>query len=136
MSYAAAAAATRPVSFGGWVQYGEGEVKEVRLSGFVANNTRHMANFVVFRGASTCDAVFDVMEMQAGFLKQSVHNLSALSGTGWYEPFDRIQAARARVRLEAPQSLMLDGEMFPDVVAVDVRILPAALECNGPKARA
>ena len=136
MSYAAAASATLPLNFGAGVQYGEGEAREMRLSGFVANNTRHMANFVVFRKGSYCDGLFDVMEMRAGFMKQSLHNLSALSGTGWYEPFDPIQATRARVRLEAPQSLMLDGELFPDVVSLDVRILPRVLECNGPKARA
>lgn len=48
MSYAAAAAMTPPVHFGASVRYGESALREVRLSGFVANNTRHMANFVVF----------------------------------------------------------------------------------------
>jgi diacylglycerol kinase (ATP) len=138
MSYAAAAtvAATRPLHFGACVQYGDGIPRDVRLSGFIANNTQHLANFVVFRKASYCDGMFEVMEMDAGVVKQTMHNVSALSGTGVYEPYPHTQATRARLWLEAPQTLMLDGELFPDVASLDVRILPSALECNGPKARA
>ena len=136
MSYAAAGMATRPVRFGARVQVDDEAARDVRLSGFVANNTRHVANFVAFRGGSCRDGTFDVMEMDAGVVKQGMHNVSALSGTGVYEPYPQRQARRAQVWLEAPQGLMLDGEMFPDVVALDVQILPRALECNGPKARA
>lgn len=136
MSYAAAAMAIRPRHFGACVQYDDGAVREVRISAFIANNTRHLANFVVFREGDCCDGRFEVMEMDAGVAKQTMHNLSALSGTGVYEPYASMQATRAKVRLEQPQSLMLDGEMFPDVVAIDVRILPSALECNGPRALA
>jgi diacylglycerol kinase family enzyme len=135
MSYAVAGMATVPVRFDARVQLDEEPVRAVRLSGFVANNTRHVANFVAFRGGSYSDGVFDVMEMDAGVVKQCLHNVSALSATGVYEPYPRRQASRARLWLDAPQGLMLDGEMFPDSVALDVRILPAALECNGPKAR-
>jgi diacylglycerol kinase family enzyme len=136
MSYAAAGMATWPARFGASVQVDDGPAREVRLSGFIANNTRHVANFVAFRAGSCCDGVFDVMEMDAGVVKQTMHNVSALSGGGVYEPYPPTQAHRVRVWLEGPQSLMLDGEIFPDVVALDVRILPSALECNGPKARA
>ncbi len=135
LSYAAAAAACWPAYFVARVQYGDGLPREVRLSGFVANNTKHLANFVAFRGASCCDGVFQVMEMDAGLVKQTAHNLSALSGTGIYEPYAALQARHAKVWLETPQELMMDGEIFRDVVAVDVRILPSAVACNGPRAR-
>lgn len=136
MSYAAAATAVRPPRFAASVQYGDGPAREVRLSGFIANNTRHLANFVVFRNADCRDGMFDVMEMDAGVVMQTMHNLSALSGTGAYEPYASMQARSAKLRLQQPQTLMLDGELLPDVVAIDVRLLPAALECNGPKALA
>lgn len=74
--------------------------------------------------------------MDAGLVKQTAHNLSALSGMGLYEPYASLQASSATVRLEAPQNLMLDGEIVPDVVSLEIRVLPAALECNGPKAQA
>mgnify|MGYP001547027876 CR=1 FL=1 len=136
MSYAAAATVTRPRHFGATVQYGDGAAREVRLSGFLANNTRHVANFVVFRGGDCADGQFEVMEMNAGAAKQTMHNLSALSGTGVYERYAPARASRARLTLQTPQTLMMDGELLPDVVQVDVRILPSALECNGPKAQA
>jgi hypothetical protein len=75
------------------------------------------------------------MEMEAGFAKQSVHNLSALSGTGAYEPYAPRHATRARVQLAVPQNLMMDGEIIPEAVSVEIRILPSAVRCNGPVAR-
>jgi diacylglycerol kinase family enzyme len=135
MSYAAAAAAIRPRHFGARVQYEDGISKEVRLSGFIANNTRYLANFLAFHHASCSDGLFEIMEMDAGLLKQTAHNLSALSGTRVYEPYPYMQARSAQVRLETPQDLMIDGEIFQAVLSLDIQILPAALACNGPKVR-
>lgn len=132
MSYAVAASATRPSSFEASVQYGDAAPRDLRLSGFIANNTRHLANFVGFRNASFCDGQFEAMEMNGGFVKQTGHNLSAFSGTGFYEPHPVRQAKMAQVQLEAPQILMIDGEIVSNVVAVRVNILPGALACNGP----
>ena len=133
LSYAAAAAAMVPTHFAARVQYDDAALREVWLSGFIANNTRHVANFLAFRKASCGDGRFEVMEMKAGLAKQTLHNVSALSGTGLYEPYVSMQAVSTRIELEAPQVLMMDGEIFPDVVAVAVRILPSALRCNGPR---
>jgi len=135
MSYAAAAALTRPAHFSARVQQDSEPPRDVRLSGFVANNTRHLANFMAFRRANCCDGVFETMEMDAGLTKQTMHSLSALSGTGFYEPYAPKQARSARVQLETPQDLMIDGEMFQDAVLLDIRILPSAVTCNGPGAR-
>jgi len=133
MSYAGAAALLRPVHFGARIQYDSGIRREVRLSGFIANNTRHLANFLAFRRASCSDGFFEIMEIDAGLLKQTMHNLSALSRTGAYEPYPPRQARSAAIQLETPQDLMMDGEVFHDVVAVQIRMLPSALVCNGPK---
>jgi diacylglycerol kinase (ATP) len=134
MSYAAAAAATLPVHFGARVQYGDGTPRDVRLSGFIANNTRHVANFLAFRHASCSDGRFEIMEMDAGLAKQTMHNLSALSGMGAYEPYVPMHTTNAQLRLDTPQNLMMDGEIVPRVVSIDIRILPSALACNGPGA--
>lgn len=134
LSYAAAAAVTRPSHFRARVQYGDGAPREVRLSGFVANNTRHMANFVAFRKASYCDGRFEVMEMDAGRVKQTAHNLSALSRTGVYEPHPIHQATSARLELDAPQDVMMDGEIVPGAISIQVNVLPSALACTQPGA--
>jgi len=133
MSYAAAAAATRAAYFNSCVQYADCARRDVRLSGFIANNTRHLANFVGFRNASLCDGQFEAMEMNGGALKQTAHNLSALSGTGFYEPHPVKQTTSAQLHMEAPQNLMIDGEIVPNVVSICVTVLPAALACNGPR---
>ena len=133
MSYVAAAASTRPSHFNARVQYGDTPSLEVRLSGFIANNTRHLANFVGFRNASCSDGRFETMEMNAGMMKQTAHNISALSRTYVYEPYPIKQVTAVQLQLEAPQNLMLDGEIVPSVVSVAVKMLPAALSCNGPE---
>jgi diacylglycerol kinase (ATP) len=133
MSYAAAAVATRPTCFNACVQYENEAPRDVRLSGFIANNTRHLANFVGFLKSSFCDGQFEVMEMNGGVLKQNAHNLSALSGTGFYEPHPVRHTTTARLQLEAPQILMMDGEVIPNIVSIRVDILPSALACNGPE---
>jgi diacylglycerol kinase family enzyme len=130
LSYAAAAAAIVPARFGARVQIGDEAPRDVHLSGFIANNTRHVANFRAFRQASCSDGRFELMELNAGLAKQLLHNLSALSGTGMYEPYAPMQATGAHVQLETPQSMMMDGEIIPNVVAVGIRILPSALRCN------
>jgi diacylglycerol kinase (ATP) len=135
MSYAAAAAVARPSFFSVRVQLDGGIARDLRLSGFIANNTRHLANFLAFHEGNCSDGLFEVMEMSAGRVKQTAHNLSALSETRAYEPYPPTQARSARLRLEAPQNLMIDGEIFPDVVSLDIHILPSALECNGPISR-
>lgn len=134
LSYAAAAAATLPARFGARIQVGDETPRDAQLSGFIANNTRHLANFLAFRQASCSDGLFEIMEMSAGPLKQTMHNLSALSGTGAYEPYSLRQATSARVQLETPQNLMMDGEIFPQVVSIRIRILPSAIKCNRPGA--
>jgi len=133
LSYATAAATIQPSHFSARVGYGDGIFQEMRLSGLIANNTRHLANFLGFPQASCCDGLFEIMEMDAGLVKQALHNLSALSGTRMYEPYPPRQASSAQVRLAAPQNLMMDGEIFPGAISIDICILPSALTCNGPK---
>lgn len=134
MSYAAAATATIPAHFSARVQHGDGAPRDVRLSGFVANNTRHVANFVAFRKASLSDGRFETMEMDAGLFKQTAHNFSALSRTGLYEPYPLHQATKTQLHLDQPQMLMMDGELVPNVVSIQIDILPSALNCNPPVA--
>lgn len=131
-SYVAAATVTCPSRFKARIQYGDAQAKDLHITGFVANNTRHIASFVAFRRASLCDGQFDTMEMTAGMLCQTLHNASAISGAGAYEPCAFAKTSSATIQLETPQDLVLDGEIFPGVIQVEVKVLPSALACNGP----
>ena len=128
--YAAAAVTVRPVSRIVEISCDNGPARKKHLKGVIANNTRFVANFLAFPNASCCDGYFDLMELNAGYAGQNVHNLSALTGTNFCGPFDLIRARRARLQLLEPQELMIDGEFYPDVVSIDIRILPGALACN------
>jgi diacylglycerol kinase family enzyme len=121
--YAAAAAFLRPALS---AMYISGDSAGVHLTGFLASNTRHVANFLALPRASCRDGLFDVMELRARWAAQLAHNLSALSRLRFYHPVTPRQAAEVSVRLEYPQNLMIDGELHPDVTAFQIRLLPAA----------
>jgi diacylglycerol kinase family enzyme len=128
--YAAAAVSVRPISRIVEISCEHGRVQRKRLKGIIANNTRYVANFLAFPRASCCDGYFDLMELNAGYLSQNVHNLSALTGTSFNGSFDLSRARRTRLLLQEPQELMIDGEFYPDVMSIDIRILPRALACS------
>jgi diacylglycerol kinase family enzyme len=44
-----------------------------------------------------------------------------------------MQAKAVEVHLEAPQDLMIDGEVFHNIASLEIRILPSALVCTGPR---
>lgn len=120
-SYAAAAALLRPTAIG--ITIADGPAR--RLTGFVANNTRHMANFVALPEASCCDGVFEILELRAGYLGQTAHNLSALSGLGFYQPVTARQSRAVSVELNPARLLMIDGELYEGITSFDVRMMAA-----------
>jgi diacylglycerol kinase family enzyme len=130
--YAAAAAVTWPRGFAVRRGYESGGTATDRLTGLLANNTRHVANFLALPRASLRDGVFDVMELSRGFVGQSVHNLSAMARWS-YQPVRPIRASSARVVLDQPRTLLIDGELYPRVVSVHIRVRPSAVTCSRPQ---
>jgi diacylglycerol kinase (ATP) len=127
--YAGAAALVRPVPFDVEISREDGSRKKTSLKFFIANNTRHAANFVVFPGASCRDGFMDLLELDAGFLGQSIHNVSGLLGSSLFRGNQLKRAKSIHLRLEEPQELMIDGEIHPEIVSVGIQILPMALAC-------
>ena len=103
--------------------------KKTRLKLFIASNTRHIANFRVFPGASCRDGFIDLLELDAGFMGQSIHNLSGLAGSTLFRRNHVSRTKSVELRLQQPQELMIDGEIIPEIVSVRIRILPMALAC-------
>ena len=129
-AYVAAAATRRPLAFHVEIATENQRAQTRCLRGLVIGNTRHLANFLAFPDGSCQDGFFDVMELDAGFFRQNLHNVSALLGSRFCGPSALVRTRSAQIRLEAPQPLLIDGEIFPDVVSMDVRILPRELACN------
>lgn len=101
---------------------------EKHLTGFIANNTRHLANFLALPHVCCHDGHFDVMEMHSGFFRQSMHNLSALSGLQFYNPSTLTPMTRVALTLDRPQELMLDGELYRDVISLRIGMRESAVD--------
>jgi diacylglycerol kinase family enzyme len=126
--YAAAAIGARPVRARMRLSHDAGPFLEDDLTGFVANNTRHLANFVGLPDASPYDGAFDVMEMRVGAFRQNLHNLSALSQLHCYAPVTVRRATSVSVELDRPQDLMVDGELFSEIITLRIGIRPHAVQ--------
>ena len=132
--YALATLMTRPNSFACRFATADRDDGERAYTGIVINNTVHLANFPAFADANLQDGLLDVMALNVGWLRQTLHNLTILSGLKIYDPSEHSQSATARLSLPSPQTLMIDGQLFPGIVGLSVESLPAALWCrqNGP----
>ena len=124
---AAAVAAVGIPSFTASVRLNGARARRRRMTGLLVNNARHAGNFAAFPDASLVDGEFDVMELDAGFVRQTLHNLAVLTRTYWIKPASQGRARRLSVKPARPVPLMIDGEMYPDVTSLDLTIQPRRL---------
>lgn len=128
-SYAAATLGVRPVFQSLRISVDDDDAAETQLTGFLANNTRHLGSFLALPEACCHDGHFDVMPLRAGFIPQILHNASVLSRLRFYDPVKLMPMARVTLSWDRPQELMVDGELFPDVVSVQISVREAAAQC-------
>jgi len=128
--YALATLLTSPTSFSCRLWTADHDDVHRTCTGIIINNTVHLANFPAFRDAQLQDGLADLLILNVGWLRQTLHNLSILSGLNLYDAGDRIRTGNLRVSLSSPQALMVDGELLPDVVSLSVESIPAALWCR------
>jgi diacylglycerol kinase family enzyme len=125
-AYTPAAVLTRPRHTVMTLAYGTEAMQRRKLTGIVINNTRYLANFLVFPRASLSDGLVDVLESRVGWTGQCLHNLSILTRRNFYDPVRRCQTPKLHICLDKPGSLMIDGERFNAVSELRVRCLAAA----------
>ncbi len=128
-SYAAASCVTIPRGQVLQMQYDDGMFETNTLTGVLINNTRHVGGFVAFPHASCHDGRVEAMELRSGYLAQMAHHLSSMSRADLFTPARITPITQAAIRPAHPQELMLDGELFPAVAAIHMRVRPAALSC-------
>jgi diacylglycerol kinase family enzyme len=126
-AYAVSAVLTRPRRFVLHARYGAEPAGSERLRSVIVNNTRHLANFQAFPRASFGDGLLDVLELDAPWGRQMLHNVSVLSRGHFYNPGRERQAAEMELRFESPQLMMIDGELVHDVLGCRVRAERAAV---------
>ena len=99
------------------------------LNGLIVNNSRFAGNFILFPNANIQDGQFEVMETNAKFLSQTLHNLSVFSGTYFYSPANQFSSNLMKVIPDEPQNLMVDGEIFENITDLSIEMLPRSLTC-------
>lgn len=128
--YALATLLTRPKAFRCRLGVADGDTIDRSCTGIVINNTVHLANFPAFNDARLRDGLLDLLILKVGWSRQTLHNLSILSGLEFFDPGERSQATGVGLSLDSPQTLMIDGQLYPDIVSLSVKTAPAALWCR------
>jgi diacylglycerol kinase (ATP) len=133
-AYAAAAFLTVPERFRAHVLVQDTASGAAQsLTGIVVNNTAHLANFRAFPDARIDDGRLDVMWQDYGWWRQQLHNCAVLAGSTAFGPRAIRQSSHLRVWLDAPQSLMADGELLDGVTKFEVACRRAAVQCVGAR---
>lgn len=133
-SYALAALTASPRPLNVRLRCDNAPIEASRLTGFVISNSRYVGPFMGFPASQLSDGVFHTIEMRAGRLRQAMHNLSSLSGLGFYEPGVRKDVRAVAAHLEKPALLKIDGEIRTGVVGIDVRLARGAVTFRVPAA--
>ncbi len=133
-SYALAALTASPKPLNVRLRCDDAREETTCVTGFVISNSRYVGPFMGFPTSKLSDGVFHTIEMRAGRFLQALHNVSSLSGLGFYEPGVRRDLRRVDVRFDGPALLKIDGEIRAGVVAMDVRLEPGAVTFRLPPA--
>jgi diacylglycerol kinase family enzyme len=99
------------------------------VTGIMVQNARYAGNFELFPDAKIVDGFFDVMELDAGFIRQMFHNISMLSRLHFYQPKNTRRSQAMHIISDYPQNIMIDGEIIEGVSRIGITIAPAKLKC-------
>lgn len=128
-AYAVASLATRPRPLGVELRIDGTAIPLQDCTGVIVNNTAFLANFEAFPAARVDDGRLDVMGLAAGWAGQVGHNASILAGRGLLVPALLQQATAVEFRLDVASTLMIDGELYPNLTGAEVRVLRGACRC-------
>jgi diacylglycerol kinase family enzyme len=126
---AATLQAARQTTFPITVQLDGNPSEKQRLSNVMINNTRHAGNFSAFRQSDPGDGRIEVLLARANFGQQFLHNLAVLTGTYFYATAAEITARTLILNLPSPQLLMIDGELWENIIWARFDVLPGKLRC-------
>jgi len=98
------------------------------LTGLVISNVDHVAQYRAFPRARLDDGCLHAMELDASRFRQLRNNISMLAGL--YPAVSIRAGKRVRVKLEAPEWLLADGEILEAVREFSVDCVAGAMICN------
>jgi diacylglycerol kinase (ATP) len=103
----------------------------LRLTGVLANNTRHIGNACAFPEARLDDGLMDVFHFRSAWLRQCLHNFRMTTGLPVPGTPTAFRARTLHFRCDTPETVMLDGELVPGVCELKLTCRPAAVACIG-----
>jgi diacylglycerol kinase (ATP) len=131
-SYAVAALAAPSTVLHARVRCDDAPEVSTHVTGLIISNSRYVGPFLGFPSSSVFDGVCHTIEMHAGRIRQGLHNLSSLTGLGFYEPGLRKDIRSINIELGEPALLKIDGEMRERVRHIRVRLEPGAVTFRVP----
>lgn len=134
-SYVLASVLATPIWFSARLCIDGETTTATRLTGLVASKSRYVGPFLGFPDARLSDGLLHVMEMRAGPVRQWIHNASAASGYGWYEPVARREVRSLTLTPDDPALIKIDGELRDDVRHIEMKVLSGAATFRVPAPR-
>jgi diacylglycerol kinase (ATP) len=128
-AYAMAAMVVAPRWFDATLAEVGNPARSRSYTGIVVNNTAHLANFRGLPDASLDDGMLDVMEQGYHWPRQLLHNLAVLTESRRFGPLALRRLAAGEIAFNRPATVMVDGELFDDVVRLSFACRPAAVRC-------
>jgi diacylglycerol kinase (ATP) len=102
---------------------------EVPLTNLMVNNTGHAGGFCMFPRARLDDGRCDLLLADATPWQQVLYNITVPMRTLHYRCGCELRAQAVHVRSAEPVRIMLDGEIWEDVIEVGFQVLPRRLRC-------
>jgi len=126
-SYAVGALTARVEALKVRLRYDMGAEQSTDLTGLVVSNSRYVGPFLGFPASDLSDGICHAVEMRVGTFQQQLHNLSSLSGLGFYEPVTRRDLRCVDLIVDRPTLLKIDGELRTNVCEVHSRVQSGAV---------
>lgn len=131
LRYAAAACAQgcRQQPFRARLRIDDGVEQELLLTNLTVNNTRFAGPFCLFPKARLQDGRLNLLYGRNQPPQQFFEDLGILTRMYFAEHSLRRSGQTVRVDVVQPMTLMIDGELIPQVDAVRFQVVPGCLRC-------
>ena len=123
-SYSIASVLVLPRMVAAWISY-NGEPRTIcDLTGLLISNVAHVARFRAFPDARPDDNLLHVMELDAPWPRQVVHNISILAQKYGVKPKFTGAKRTVDIHIDPPGQVLIDGELLGDIAELRIRCVP------------
>lgn len=99
------------------------------LTSLVVQNTQYIGQFRLVPEAQVNDGIANILFGRMYPLGQLLEDLGTLTQTYFFDPSQHAQAHQIAIELPVPMTLMVDGDLYEHVDAVDYTVMTKKLRC-------